>query len=212
MRLNKAFTLTLVAILFSSFCFILNPVSASNQTGTISEDTIWTKQDSPYTVLGQVTVNDGVTLTIEAGVTVNICGTLQVNGAIAAKGSDESKIDFNGGNMILSPNSATAKQRTIFENCIISGSAVSVSGDVTISHKFNGYHYSCRRQPDYFQLLSYGITVPIRNSHSWRFTHHYKQYTNRRRNRRINFKTAHYFIQQHSWASANPRRYTGDYP
>ena len=44
-------------------------VTAASVSGTITEDTTWTAANSPYTLTGHITVDSGVTLTIEPGVT-----------------------------------------------------------------------------------------------------------------------------------------------
>ena len=42
--------------------------------GTITQDTIWTSNQSPYIVTGDMTVNPFVTLTIQPGVEVRFAG------------------------------------------------------------------------------------------------------------------------------------------
>ena len=49
-------------------------VYATDVSGVISSNTTWAKANSPYNVTGNILVNSGVTLTIEAGVTVNVNG------------------------------------------------------------------------------------------------------------------------------------------
>jgi parallel beta-helix repeat protein len=64
-------------------------------TGIISSDTTWTKANSPYNLTGPVGITAGVTLTIEAGVTVNFDEFyLVVNGTLDARGSSIDKIYF----------------------------------------------------------------------------------------------------------------------
>jgi len=44
-------------------------------SGVISSNTTWGALSSPYIVTGNILLNEGLTLTIEAGVTVNVLGT-----------------------------------------------------------------------------------------------------------------------------------------
>ena len=82
--------------------FVLFLISASvsfSQTdvsGAISSDTTWGTSGSPYTVTGNVLVSSGVTLTIEAGVTVKFNSGLYIKneGVISAVGTSDNKITF----------------------------------------------------------------------------------------------------------------------
>lgn len=64
--------------------------------GPIISDTTWTAANSPYIVVESVDVQEGVTLTIEPGVTVKFDAEkkLQVNGELIAQGTDGSPITF----------------------------------------------------------------------------------------------------------------------
>lgn len=118
-------TIFLISFIVSATAALaLNPVKA--QTGTdvsqvIGSDTTWTQTNSPYNFVGNALVNNGVTLTIGEGVTVNlnnyylrVNGTLviqpgvtinmqligdaiQVNGVLSAVGTNNNPIYFNGG-------------------------------------------------------------------------------------------------------------------
>jgi parallel beta-helix repeat protein len=81
----------------------LGQVKASETVnGIITSDTTWTKANSPYTLTGPVSVNQGVTLTIEAGTIVNIdTYCLQVNGTLQVLGSQNSPVQFNGGKILF---------------------------------------------------------------------------------------------------------------
>lgn len=87
--------------------------SGTNVSGTITHDTTWTLTNSPYNFQGDVSVADGVTLTIEAGVTVDFTKDIQeiignspppvdtyytyslsVYGTLNALGSSSSPINF----------------------------------------------------------------------------------------------------------------------
>jgi len=70
---------------------ISTPVS-----GIITSNTTWTAANSPYLVTGNILVNNGVTLTIEPGVTVWFSATrsLQVLGTLIARGTAAQPITF----------------------------------------------------------------------------------------------------------------------
>ena len=60
--------------------------------GIITQDTTWTKANSPYNLTGPISVNYGVTLTIEPDVTVNIRNNnIQVNGTLHTQGTSTDK-------------------------------------------------------------------------------------------------------------------------
>jgi hypothetical protein len=97
--------------------------AATEVSGIIASDTVWTKSNSPYNLTGNVLVESGVTLTVEAdttvnfdeyyirvngsliiqpGVTLNIktvvgSGSIQVNGLLTARGTSTNPIHVNGG-------------------------------------------------------------------------------------------------------------------
>jgi len=72
--------------------------AATEVTGIINSDTTWTKANSPYNFTGPILVSNGVTLTIEAGATVNLNSYyIRVAGTLRAQGSSTDQIHFNGG-------------------------------------------------------------------------------------------------------------------
>ena len=89
------------------FCGIIQtaPLRVVAQSGLIvqiSSDTTWTNADSPYYLTGPLLVNQGVTLTIESGFTVNLNGyELCVNGTLCAVGTSSNKIVFVNGTIIF---------------------------------------------------------------------------------------------------------------
>lgn len=95
--MRKLLSIALLAVVvLSSLVFVNNVRAATNFSGIISSDTTWTKANSPYSITGNVLVNSGVTLTIEAGTTVNLNDRyIQVDGCLVAKGSSTDKIYFN---------------------------------------------------------------------------------------------------------------------
>jgi hypothetical protein len=122
-----------VALLFVSVTVesmhIATAQTGTNVGGTIASDTVWALANSPYNFTGSVTVNSGVTLTIEPGVTVDLNGfTLQVNGTLNAIGLDTNQIHFSKGilynfqftgeiDVYNSSNDGRAAAQTIIKNC-----------------------------------------------------------------------------------------------
>jgi len=68
----------------------------TNVSGTIAENTTWTKANQPYYVTDAITVNSGVTLTIEPGVDVLFDADVQliVQGRLQAIGTETDSIRF----------------------------------------------------------------------------------------------------------------------
>jgi len=125
-------------------------VRASTEvTGIISSDTMWTKANSPYTLTGAVGIINGVTLTIEAGVTINLGNNyIQVNGTLKAKASTTDPIRFNeGGNpAIRFTNSSSDWNEAAASGCIIENAVISRS-DIQIddaSPKISNSTFNCR--------------------------------------------------------------------
>ena len=82
----------------TSFDFTINTRSAEEPVwGTIGIDTTWTS-DKTYVVMGNVGVAPGVTLTIQAGTTIEFNGnySLNVGGQLIADGTEAQPIRFIG--------------------------------------------------------------------------------------------------------------------
>ena len=91
------FTALMVTLTFVGLA--IGIASASGPTyvsGPITSDTTWTLANSPYIVIGGVLVNNGVTLTIEPGVTVKFDSgfALQIDGTLIARGTSDNTITF----------------------------------------------------------------------------------------------------------------------
>ncbi len=79
-----------------SFGFTVSIVMPTPVSGAITQHTLWNLADSPYVVMGDITVNSGITLTIEPGVVVKFNGfyTIDANGIINARGTAASPVTF----------------------------------------------------------------------------------------------------------------------
>src|SRR4030067_1549965 len=102
-----------------------------NVTGVIGSDITWTKANSPYILTGNVLVGNGVTLTIEAGATVNLGSYyIMVNGTLRARGSVAEKVQSNGGSIIFTNYSSNWNEATglgsIIENANLSTTSISI--------------------------------------------------------------------------------------
>jgi hypothetical protein len=101
--------LVILVIGFSSMILLgfapsLKAQDGTPENGILFVDTVWTQAGSPYYFTGPVAVNQGVTLTIEPGTTINMNNTyLQINGTLTAIGSDSNLIQFNGGQLRFTP-------------------------------------------------------------------------------------------------------------
>ncbi len=93
--------------------------AATDISGIIGSDTTWTRASSPYSLTGNMLVNNGVTLTVGAGVTVNLNDYyIMVNGTLRAQGSGADKIQFNGGEITFTEHSSDWNEQT-GSGCII---------------------------------------------------------------------------------------------
>jgi parallel beta-helix repeat protein len=100
-------------------------VHASTEvTGAIYSDTTWTQAGSPYTLTGNLLIENGVKLTINAGTTVNLGSYyIMVNGTLVAIGNSDNPIVFNGGSITFTSRIAAWNEQTqsgcIIENAIL---------------------------------------------------------------------------------------------
>jgi hypothetical protein len=95
--------------------------SGTNVSGIISSDTIWAQANSPYTLIGNVLVNNNVTLTVESGTTVNInTYYIMVNGTLNAVGNNANPITLNGRQI----NIAQYSSNSIIENAIVNSQLI----------------------------------------------------------------------------------------
>lgn len=121
------FSLTIIGLAFTGNMNLCLAQVGSNVSEVISQDTAWTQTNNPYNLAGTVTIDSGVTLTVEAGVTINLNGyNIQVNGTLAAKGTtaDTDIIHINGDSgtvgIIFNPSSSSYDWQT-GTGCLIRG-------------------------------------------------------------------------------------------
>lgn len=126
-----AFILITGSVLFGTI-----PVSAEapGVIVIIGSDTTWTNVDSPHVITGPLLVNEGVTLTIEAGTTVNVNGYyISVNGTLRVMGSATDKIHITDCEEIeFTEFSSNWSEQTgsgcIIENSVLNSVEINVDG------------------------------------------------------------------------------------
>ena len=91
----KNYSIHVIKILLSISALSIS-YSETSVSGVISSNTTWSLSSSPYIVIDNILVNEGVTLTVEAGVTVKMLSgkDFQVKGELIAQGTNASKITF----------------------------------------------------------------------------------------------------------------------
>jgi hypothetical protein len=95
-KILHVFLLFVMLSVFTPVPIIQSRPYATDVGGPIISDTTWTLANSPYVVIANVEVWEGVTLTIEPGVEVrfNSGYNLQVNGTLVARGTPAQPILF----------------------------------------------------------------------------------------------------------------------
>jgi hypothetical protein len=101
-RIGKRLALILILIVSISGLIIWFSMpsalaqSGASKGGIIGSDATWTRANSPYSLTGNVLIENGATLTIEPGVTINLgVYSIQINGTLTAKGNSTDRIYFN---------------------------------------------------------------------------------------------------------------------
>jgi hypothetical protein len=121
--LSVSLRVMILSFLLSSVLYCGMVRADTNVSGIITSDTTWTKSNSPYNLTGNVLIESGVTLTVEADATVNFNeyfirvngsliiqpgvtldmrtvvggGSIQVNGLLTARGTGTDPIHVIGG-------------------------------------------------------------------------------------------------------------------
>lgn len=128
----------LIFVNFVPFGFVNASVSVA---GIIESDVTWTKANSPYVLAGNVLIAEGVTLTIESGVTVNMGNFfIMVNGTLRAQGSSSDRIMLNGGYVWIREFSPGWNNQTgagnIVENAMFTNSSLYSDASLKASNNF----------------------------------------------------------------------------
>jgi hypothetical protein len=152
--ISKSLSLFLIlALAISSLSVVVTIQVGLAQSGTnvssiISSDTTWTKAGSPYNLTGPIGVSKGVTLTIEAGVTVNLnTYSIDVNGTLNAQGSNVNNLVFISD---PNPNNYAQEEKVtaitlesqssgLIENAILNSASIYSQNSVILNNNtFNG--------------------------------------------------------------------------
>jgi parallel beta-helix repeat protein len=123
----------IATVLVSCLLVVATVEGATNVGGTLASDATWTKAGSPYLLVSSLSVPLGVTLTIEAGVTVDLYYyNLNVGGSLQAVGTKDEPVIFSSGT------SAWSTPRVYFQSGSTPWNASTGSG-CNIDHAvFNG--------------------------------------------------------------------------
>jgi hypothetical protein len=163
---TKSSALILITVIFSimligSSHFGLAQ-SGTSVSGAITSNTTWTKANSPYDITGNVTVNSGVTLTIQPGVKVisknnyalGVNGqdgvfeaSLTIEGTLVAVGDNNNPIIFNDTTITFSYSSIgwnpQINSGSIIKRCFFEDADLKLDSSPKIdSNLFSGSTYS----------------------------------------------------------------------
>jgi hypothetical protein len=121
--LSVSLRVMIISFLLSAVLYCGRVKADTNVSGIFTSDTTWTKSSSPYNLTGNILIESGVTITVEAGATVNFNehfirvngsliiqpgvtldmrtvvggGSIQVNGLLTARGTSTNPIHVIGG-------------------------------------------------------------------------------------------------------------------
>ncbi len=145
--MRKAFlNAFLIALMLSGLALVSSAhfgraQSVINTGGTISSDTMWTQDNSPYTLTGNLLVSNGATLTIAAGATVNLDNYyIMVNGTLVVLGSNYRSIYISEGQIIFTQFSTGWSELTgtgcIIENATLYQTSISDTNSLNINNDY----------------------------------------------------------------------------
>ena len=118
MKISKKLVCLITLLLSFSITF-----SQTELSGIIPISTTWTASLSPYSIVGDVQIPDGVVLTIEPGVEIRYAGAYEilVQGSIIANGTVDDKIVFTSSN----PGVSLGARQLKFDNAQLDNSNLS---------------------------------------------------------------------------------------
>ena len=162
---------------------------ATDVSGLLAEDAVWTLPGSPYVVTGNVLVGGDATLTIEPGVTVafDSGNSLQIAGVLVARGTSDDTIVFTSnlaepapgdwGTILFSDSSADATfdvDGNFIDGSIIEYATVEYGGNIADRRRgalmMNGAHpfitRSTIRRNDSSGIYAWNISANLRISNN----------------------------------------------
>ena len=112
--------------------------SSTNVNGAISQDITWALSGNPYILTNDAFVNQGVTLTIQPGVIVDLGSfDFEVNGTLVAIGTSNNPVQFNSGALSFTPDCNGYNKQTgsgcIIQNGILNDTTVSCDNTTKIN-------------------------------------------------------------------------------
>jgi len=94
----SCFLVVLLAVSLAAALPNVNAQSGTSVSGVIIQDQTWNKEGSPYTLFGNLLIDENVNLKIEPGVTVNVgVYSMHIAGGLNARGTAEDRITINIG-------------------------------------------------------------------------------------------------------------------
>jgi hypothetical protein len=129
--MKRLLNAALIALLVCSLLYVDATVYGEpSYSGTINSNTTWAAANSAYTLTGNLTIDNGVTLTIEPGVVVRMPSDclLQVNGRLVAEGTSSQKITVQGGGIHFADSSSGSS----IKNAILDSTNLVVASSVVI--------------------------------------------------------------------------------
>ncbi len=119
--MRKLASTILVAVIVFSGLLFFEDAQATLVGGTLTSNTTWTRENSPYRLSEKLKINSGVTLSIESGVTVNFQSCqMEVNGVLRAVGTSSDRI------LLTSSSGSTQKIEftALSSDCIIKNAII----------------------------------------------------------------------------------------